>query len=190
VSAPTGGTGQNGRMSRQPGGGPSGDVVRGAGFAAAKGALLIGLAVIIGIFLLQRVDTGDNGSAAGGSAPKTTTTAKSTQTTTGRSTTTTTRLPAKTPAQLHVLVLNGGAPAGEATRQSNALKQKGYTNQDPPNTWTSKSQTGNTALCKPGLDREAQALALAVGSGTTVQPFPTPAPPFSENVDCVVVVGA
>jgi len=189
VNAPTGGTGQNDHVSRQQGGGASGDVVRGAGFAAAKGALLIGLAVVIGIFLLQRIDTGNNGTTAGGSEPKTTTT-KSTETTTGHSTTTTTRQPAKTPAQVHVLVLNGGAPAGEATRQSNTLKQKGYTNQDPPNTWTSHTQQGNSALCKPGLDREAQALALAVGSGTTVQPFPTPAPPFSENVDCVVVVGA
>ena len=47
--------GQNGDMNRPSGG--NGDLVRGAGAAAMKGAALIGLAVIVGVFLLQRVDT-------------------------------------------------------------------------------------------------------------------------------------
>lgn len=172
-------------MSRHQGG--SSDVVRGAGFAAAKGALLIGLAVVIGIVLLQSIDTGDSGPAG---AKHTSNKATTTTTRPAASTTTTAAAPAKTPSQVHLIVLNGGAPAGTAGTTSTALKQKGYTNQDTANTWSNHSQQGRTVLCKPGLDREATALAVAVGQGATVQPFPTPAPPFSDSVDCVVVVGA
>lgn len=174
-------------MSRRQGGAPSGDVVRGAGSAAVKGALLIGLAVIIGVFLLQRIDTGDNGPAKASTTKPTT----STTTTAPKSTTTTApATPAKTPEQLHIIVLNGGAPAGEAGRSSTSLRQAGYTNQDTANTWGGHSQQGDTVMCKSGLDREAAALAVAVGQGATVQAFPTPPPPYTDNVDCAVVVGA
>src|SRR5262249_13121463 len=100
------------------------------------------------------------------------------------------RAPAKTPDQLHIIVLNGGAPAGEAGRTRTALVQKGYTNNDQANTWTGHTQTGDTVMCKPGLDREAAALAVSVGGGATVVGCPTPPPPFTDNVDCAVVVGA
>ena len=53
-------SGQNGGMSRPPGDG--GEFARGASAAVAKGAALIGLAVIVGVFLLQRVDTSTAGS--------------------------------------------------------------------------------------------------------------------------------
>jgi hypothetical protein len=174
-------------MSRRQGGAPSGDVVRGAGSAAVKGAVLIGLAVILGVFLLQRIDTGETGPAddtGASGAPTTTTTAPA------GTTTTVARAPAKTPEQLHIIVLNGGAPAGEAGRTSTALRTAGYTNQDTANTWTGHSQTGDTVLCKPDLDREAAALAVSVGQGATVAAFPTPPPPYTDNVDCAVVVGA
>jgi hypothetical protein len=174
-------------MSRREGGAPSGDLVRGAGSAAAKGAVLIGLAVILGIFLLQRIDTGETGPADDNGANGTSTT---TTTAAGTTTTTAPLAPAKTPDQLPIIVLNGGAPAGEAGRTSDTLLQAGYTNQQTANTWTGHSQQGDTVLCKPGLDREAAALAVAVGEGATVQAFPTPAPPFTDQVDCAVVVGA
>ena len=46
-------------------------------------------------------------------------------------------------------------------------------------------------MCKPGLDREAVALSQQTAlQGAKVVAFPTPAPPFSTDVDCVVVVGA
>jgi hypothetical protein len=174
-------------MSRRQGGAPSGDLVRGAGSAAAKGAVLIGLAVILGIFLLQRIDTGETGPAddngAAGSSTTTTTAA-------GTTTTTAPQTPAKTADQVHVIVLNGGAAAGEAGRTSDNLRQAGYTNQDTANTWSGHEQQGDTVLCKAGLDREAAALAVAVGEGATVQAFPTPPPPYTDNVDCAVVVGA
>ncbi len=183
-------------MSRQTGGrgsGGNGDTARSAGSAAAKGAALIGLAVILGVVLLQKVDNGDATSAT--TTPKTTATAAtkpSESTTTSKptkSTTTVASKAARPAAQVHVLVLNGGAPSGAAKTMRDALKQKGYTNIDEPNTWSKHSQKGNSVLCKSGLDRDAAALAIAVGANTPTQPFPDPAPPFSAKVDCVVVVG-
>jgi hypothetical protein len=175
-------------MSRQQGG--SGDVVRGAGSAAAKGALLIGLAVVIGIVLLQTIDTGDSGSNGSSGNGATTSTTTDTTEPGGSTTSTTAQAAPKEPAQLKVIVLNGGAAAGEAGRTSDAIRLVGYTNQDTANTWSGHTQTGDTVHCMPGLDREAAALAVSVGEGATVAAWPDPAPPFTEGVDCVVVVGA
>jgi hypothetical protein len=179
-------------MSRS-GGFQNDDVVRGAGVQLAKGAGLVLLAIIIGVVLLQVVDDGKSGPVSAAS-PTTTTTAKSTTTNANSGTTTTTKkptTPAKSPDQVRVVVLNAGAKTGAAKAMSTALRSKGYTNQPNQATdWANKTQTGNTVLCKAGLDREAASLALAVGSGTKTAAFPTPPPPSSNNVDCVVAVGA
>jgi hypothetical protein len=175
-------------MSRPSGGG--GDLARSASSAALRGALLIGLAVIVGVFLLQRVDTSKSGS------PTTTTTVRraTTTTTAHPAPTTTSTLPAtpmKTPDQLRVLVLNGGAPTGAAATLRNELQQVGYTNQPQANTWSGHRQNGKTLMCKPGFDREKVALSQQTPlQGVSVVPFASPAPPFSSDVDCVVVVGA
>ena len=74
-------------MSRQQRGGGTGEVARGAGYAALLGALLIGVAVVIGIVLLQIGDRNDNGPAT---ATKPSTTTTTTTTTKPNSTTKTT----------------------------------------------------------------------------------------------------
>ena len=177
-------------MSRQPGNG--GDFARGASTAVAKGTALIGLAVIVGVFLLQRVDTSNAGSATTPvkKATRTTTTSRPPRTT---STTSTTQpaAPPKTPDQLRVLVLNGGAPTGDAAKLRTKLVQAGYTNEPQANTWSGHRQTGLTLMCKPGLDREKVALTQQTAlAGVRVVDFPTPPPPNSDSVDCVVVVGS
>ncbi|HEX5097542.1 MAG TPA: hypothetical protein VFX21_16070, partial [Acidimicrobiia bacterium] len=152
-------------MSRQMGGrgngGGSKEVARGAGFAAAKGAGLIALAVIIGIVLLNVVDDGSvNNDGASSTNTTTPTTAAATDSTGGGETTPTTvdDVPPKTPADLSVLVLNGGAPPRSAKSMSDALRLKDYTNQLEPADWQDHSQTGNTVMCKAGLDEEGAAL--------------------------------
>ncbi|HTL85025.1 MAG TPA: LytR C-terminal domain-containing protein [Acidimicrobiia bacterium] len=177
-------------MNRPSSGSSGSDVARGAGFAAAKGVLLIGLAVVIGIVLLQQVDHDSNSSAATTQTtakPKTTTTVATATTTTSAPTSTE---PAKAPEDVHIIVLNGGGVTGAALTMRTQLLQAHYTNSDTQNNWSGHTQTGNTVLCKSGMEREAVALAVAVGEGTQTPPFPTPAPPYSDNVDCVVVVGA
>jgi hypothetical protein len=168
-----------------------GNVAKGAGFAAAKGAALIGLAVVIGIVLLQVVDDGSDGPAA--SSPDetetTTTTAAPDDGEDTDETTPDTSAAELSPEQLTVLVLNGGAQQGAARAMSDALKQVGYTNQGEPSDWPDRDQTGNVVLCRAELTREAAALAVAVGSAT-VEDFPDPAPPGADEFNCVVVVGA
>jgi hypothetical protein len=177
-------------MNRPSGG--NGEFARGASAAAAKGAALIGLAVIVGVFLLQRVDTSNAGSPSArvpATTAKTTTTLRKPAATT--TSTTQPSTPVKTPDQLKVLVLNGGAPTGAAKNLRTALQQVGYTNQPQASTWTGHTQTGKTVMCKVGLAREAVALSQQTAlQGSKVVPFPTPAPPSSDAVDCVVVVGA
>jgi LytR cell envelope-related transcriptional attenuator len=178
-------------MNRTPGS-SSGDVARGAGFAAAKGALLIGLAVVIGIVLLQQVDNSPTrpvGASTATTKPKKpgTTTVPSTPETTSTVPTS----PAKTASQLRVIVLNGGAASGLAAQMATHLKQQGYTNQpQDANNWTGHHQQGNSVLCKPGLERETMALVLAVGQGTTAAAYPSVVPAVVQSdIDCIVVVG-
>jgi len=195
VSANDGPTGQNGGMNRPSGG--NGEFARGASAAAAKGAVLIGLAVIVGVFLLQKVDTSSAGSSSSPttvrvpvSPAKTTTTVRNSQTTSSTSTTQPST-PVKTPSQLKILVLNGGAATGAAARLRTSLQQVGYTSQPQASTWSGHTQTGKSILCRSGLAREAVALSQQTAlQGAKVLPFPTPAPPSSDGVDCVIVVGA
>jgi len=164
-------------------------LARTAGFAAAKGAGVIAVAVIVGVLLLQIVDdgsTGPIGNADSGTPAAATTTEKPSK---GKTTSTTAATaPAKTPDQVRVLVLNGGAAPGSAGSMSESLKQAGYTNQEPANDDTTK-RTGNVVHCREGLQREASALAVAVGADTPVEAFPTPAPAHSDSADCVVIIG-
>ncbi|MCU1426781.1 MAG: LytR cell envelope-related transcriptional attenuator [Actinomycetia bacterium] len=180
-------------MSRQGGNRDNGDVARGASVAAAKGAGLVLLAIIIGIVLLQVVDDGRTPAGTAQTHKTTTTTHKpATTTKTTKPTTSTTKAPAravKSPDQVRVIVLNAGAPTGSANTVSQALRAKGYTNQQPPNNWANANQKGTSVLCRPGSEQEGAALAIAVGNGATVKPFPNPPPPSSGNVDCVVAVG-
>jgi hypothetical protein len=179
-------------MSRQVGGrGNGGNVARGASFAAAKGAGLIGLAVVIGIILLQVVDDGSEGSVGDSDDTRPATSTPATDDGDG-TTTTTSATPQLTPDQLGVLVLNGGAPTGSAKQKSDELKQAGYTNQPvQASDWDDRDQEGSAVLCREGFDREAAALAVAVGGETPTEAFPDPAPPgATDAIHCVVVVGA
>jgi hypothetical protein len=91
---------------------------------------------------------------------------------------------------VHLIVLNGGAASGEAAHTASGLRLKGYTNQNDANTWTGHKQTGTTVYCRAGLQREGAALAAGLPGAKLSLPYPTPAPPFTDGTDCVVVVGS
>ena len=186
-------SGQNERMSRQQRGG-GGEVARGAGYSALLGAVLIGIAVVVGIVLLQIGDRNDNGPASAATKKPTTssTTLPHTGTTVhqGKHTTTTTGT-VRPPSSINLIVLNGGAASGKAGAMSKALKLKGYTNQADATDWTGHHQTGNSVYCHAGLAREGTTLATAVGPNAKLHlQFPSPAPEASSGHDCFVVVGA
>jgi len=176
-------------MSRQQSGGGRGEVARGAGYAAFLGAVLIGVAVIIGIVLLQigDRDTAPRAGASPSSKSTTTTKPKSSTTTSNTSGSTT---PPRSPSQVHIIVLNGGAPSGEAAHTASGLRIHGYTSQDDANTWSGHKQTGNSVYCHAGFEREGAALATQVTGAKLSIPYPSPAPPFTSGTDCVVIVGS
>lgn len=186
-------TGQNDRMSRQPRGGGTGEVARGAGYAALLGALLIGVAVIIGIVLLQIGDRNDNGPKSAASHATTTTKPRTTRTTrTTRTRTTTPKTPPISAGLLKVIVLNGGAATGQAGVMTTNLKQHGYTSVSPANDWIGHHQIGNSVTCRAGLEREGRQLAAVVGPSNVPLHirFPQTFSSLRAGQDCVVVVGS
>lgn len=170
----------------------------GGGFAksvagsAARGAALIALAVIIGIVLLQVIDDGtsgpigDGGNVNAGNSTATTAPAGGSGNGSSSTTSTTGATPAKQPAEVAVLVLNGSGRGGAATSQTNALKAEGYQTKTPAD---APQRQGNIVYFKPGFDRECTTVAGIVGGAPQVQPIPNPAPTGSEAANCVVILG-
>lgn len=172
--------------------------------SAVRGAGLIGLAVVIGVVLLQVIDTGSSGPVGNGgglAAPiasnsdRTTTTTTTAPTgTTGTTAPPATEEPAvvaeKQPIELLVNVYNGVGTPGLAKALSSKLAAKGYKMGTPGD---ANQQRGSTVSCKEGLDREAKSLAAAVaatGRPATVVSFPTTVLQGSATANCIVIMGA
>ncbi len=144
---------------------------------AARGAILVGVAVVIGIVLLQVIDKGGGG---GGSATPTPPNGS-------ESTTSTTGSGGRAPADVRILVENGSGLSQAAATLANELRGKGYA---IAGTGNAPLQTGTTVACLAGFEDEATTLAAAVGAGATVTAFPATPPAGSENADCLVIKGS
>jgi hypothetical protein len=150
---------------------------------------LIGVLVLVGILLLDRMGSATTAT----SARKAVATAPTTAATVPAPVTTTAVLP---PAQVKVQVLNGvltGSLAGEWTAKLKA--SPGYTTESPDNA-TSAVATSVIYILTPGYQAEADQLAAAVGlpatAVVTTVPPPASAPiPATERstADLVLVVG-
>jgi hypothetical protein len=160
--------------------------------SAVRGAGLIGLAVVLGIVLLQVIDKGPSGggTSAADRRPTQTTTANTTGTTGPTSTSqpgTTAGGAAKPRAEVRVVVYNAGAASGAAANMTNQLRTLGYQLAQAAN---ATPRTGKAVACKQGFDKEATQLQGDVGQGATVEPFPSSPPAGSENVNCIVLIGS
>jgi hypothetical protein len=161
---------------------------------ATRGAVLIGLAVIIGLVLLQIVDDAKGGGGASGGSSGGGGTVTTTATTAAGSSTTTTTVAtngARPPSEVQVQVLNGSGVAGAAAQRSNDLKAKGY--QVLPAGNAPAPRTGTAVQCKNGYAKEAQAIVNALGTlsiHATIEPYPNP-PPVGVNAqaNCLVILG-
>jgi hypothetical protein len=132
----------------------------------------------------------------GSSDSKTTVATPATSTTSRKATSTTlassssaatsTTLATRAPAQVRVEVLNASGVAGAAGAKATTLEAAGYT---IAGVGDATARQGTVVACKTGFDAEAAALAQAVGSGATTEPFPTPPPTSAANADCVVTLG-
>lgn len=149
---------------------------------AARGAILVGVAVLVGIVLLQVIDKGGGGGGGGGDAGQTAGSGSS-----GGVTTSTLGDAGRSPAEVRVLVQNGSGVNQAAATLANELRGQGYA---ISGTGNAPVQTGTTVSCRSGFEKEADALAATLGAGATVTTFPATPPAGSENADCIVTKGA
>jgi hypothetical protein len=166
----------------------SGDAGGDGGGSTFRGALLIGVAVIVGVVLLgkgfesgvlssdpstpsEEEASGDNGD--GGDTTTSTTVTPTTHAT----------------AQVRVIVLNGGGPPGSAGATRTTLSAAGYTTLDA--TDTEPDVAASVVYYTPGFEADAAAIAAAVGITAAPQPMPEPPPQNTPvgQVDVVVVLG-
>jgi hypothetical protein len=149
---------------------------------AARGAVLVGVAIVVGIVLVKVVNDNGSPSSAGRAVGGTT----STSTGSGTSTT----VAGKAPQQTTVAVYNASAVPMAATTRANALRGLGYAI-----TFTGNAtipQTGTTVSCRSSskaFTATADTLAKSIGPTTTVQVFPTTPPTTAANAECMVIIG-
>lgn len=157
----------------------------------ARGAALVVVAVVIGLFLLRNgLDTSevvtsskdDSSSTDGGSSE--------TDEGTDADSETTTTLAVRSPAEVTVIVLNGTSVSGAAGKYSTAIGTAGYQMLEAGDAATKIPAT--QVFFTPGFEREAAAVALAAGAPATVTPAALPTPPPGEvgAANVVVVIGA
>jgi hypothetical protein len=156
-----------GRPPRAPAGGAGGP-----GNAGARGALLLAVAVILGIVLLQQFDAPDipSGQVSATSIPdgeddETTTTRRIGLTTVPQVTTTAGR--ARPKAEVKVLVANGAGVRGLGASTTNSLRERGYTSiATPTDTTTGVEKTAIQFV--EGYEAEARELAGVLSLPATV----------------------
>jgi hypothetical protein len=154
-----------GRPPRQPAG-------NGASNAGARGALLLAVAVILGIVLLQQFDTPSipSGQVSATSVPDTvdagpTTTRRVGLTTVPPVTTTAARARAK--AEVKVLVANGAGLRGLGAATTTELRNRGYTNAATP-TDATMTVDKTSIMYAEGFEAEARELAGVLTLPATV----------------------
>jgi hypothetical protein len=199
----------NAGPSRGGGSDPGGPVVMSAG----RGAVLVILAVVVGLLVFAVVDdrqspststavttptvpaTNPDGTPATTvtTAP-TTTTKPSTSTTKAKKSTSTTAAGARGARpndQVVVQVLNGSGIQGAATQRSNDLKAKAYQVLGAGN--APAQRTGNAVMCAAGFEKEGQALVATLqtlGVNAAVEALPSPIPAgFDTAANCYVLLG-
>ena len=156
-----------GRPPRAPAGGSGGP----GGNAGARGALLLAVAVILGIVLLQQFDSPSipSGQVSATSIPdgteETSTTGRVGLTTVAQVTTTVGRTRPK--AEVKILVANGAGVRGLGASTTNALKEKGYTNAAAPTDATTGVEKTAIQFVE-GYEAEARELAGVLSLPATV----------------------
>jgi hypothetical protein len=156
--------------------------------AALRGAVLLAIAVILGIVLLQSADDNDAFSPVRtGPAGEDGETATATTTRPPRTTTTTQAL--RPAAEVKVLAVNGTSVRGLAGQFKDRLRAAGY-NALAPTDALKKPQAASAVYYVAGYEAEARAVAQLLEI-PAVAPMPTPAPVASlQSANVVVMVGS
>jgi hypothetical protein len=160
----------------------------------ARGAALVVVAVVIGLFLLREgLDTSE--AVSTGSKEEATDSSDagaSDSTDQGTDDTTTTTVAGRPPGEVPTIVLNDSGIAGAAGSYSDVLAAAGYqlTNPDGANADAEGDAATTIVYFAPGFDAEAAAVAAAIGAPTLVPtPLPTTPPGPIAGASVVVVIG-
>lgn len=170
--------------------------------ANARGLAVLAVAVVIGLLLLLKA--GDTGTTQVAAVPGTTNTVdvsgiggktdnSDSTTTTPEDTTTSSSTPsdaARAPADVKVLVLNSGGPAGTAGATSSTVGEKGYSMATAGNAAT-RGRAATAIYYAAGFEVEAADIAGLLGkTSDAVKAMPTTSPgPGADKADIVVVLG-
>jgi hypothetical protein len=168
-----------------PRGNPAGPPRSSGISSAARGAIVVGLAVIIGIVGLQILDDSSPGSGSSDATVTTVTTSTGTSAGTSPASTTSAR---RSNNEVKVKVYNASGVQGRAQILTDQLKALGYNTQLPAN--LSSERSGTVVECMKGFQAEGTLLALyGVGDGATLQPYPSNPPAGAGDADCLVIIG-
>jgi len=181
--------------------------------SAGRGAVLVAVAVIVGLVVLKAVDDSNSNASTtpvatqaptsptavpstnldGTPAGTTANPGGTTNTTKPKSTSTTAKgtKSARPNDQVVVQVLNGSGIQNAATTRTNDLKARGY--QTAPAGNAPAQRTGSAVQCKAGYEKEAEQLVTelaAVGVTATIEPISNPLPTqFDATANCYVLLG-
>lgn len=94
--------------------------------------------------------------------------------------------------EVSVLVANGTAVSGQASRLTSALRNQGFITKEPRN---ADDQPASTIFYRPSFAPEAQVVRNILGGSTPIAPMPDPDPILGEDIDLgdvnvLVLVGA
>ncbi len=146
---------------------------------SARGAVLIGLAVIAGIVGLQILDDSNGSTVATPGADVTTTTLGPTSTSAAT---------ARPASEVRVRVYNASGVQGQAQAESDKLKALGWDMFEPSD--YGSTRPGTTVQCRSGFEADADVLAVfGVGRGALVERYPSNPPEGAGEVDCLVSLG-
>ena len=161
-------------MTAPRGGGPARSPGPSGG---ARGAVVIGLAVILGIVGLQILDD------SGGSSNATSTTTPGVAT----SGPTTTKVAVRPNNEVRVKVYNASGVQGRAQTLTDQLRAKGYNMQAPAT--LSDQRQGTVVECTDAFKNEATPLALFGVGNAGLAPYPSNPPDGASDADCLVIIG-
>lgn len=144
-----------------------------------RAVLLLAVAVVLFVALLQQLEK----------EPGTPSSKPQDKAQPAASATTVTTVPVRSPAEVKVLVANGAATAGAATRVNSRLQPVGYRLGKPTNTATKAS--ASSIAYQVGYQAEAQAVATTLGlPATAVVAMPAPLPVADlQDANILVIVG-
>jgi len=149
---------------------------------SARGVILLVVALVLGILILSKTETGASAPRVETKRPTTTKAPNS------AATTTSTRAP-RQPAAIKVLAANGSGVAGLGGKTGDRLTAAGYNSLAPTNTTTDISTS--VVAFTPGFEGEAAAVATVLGLPPTSVQALEANPPVEDTkgADIVVLVG-